>query len=182
MSTADLLELAAYMEWADAVVWRAVLRNGDASGDQRIRGLLHHVHTVQQAFLHVWRDEPAAIGEPGEFDDAAALARWGRQGHSRIQDFIRCATSDALGRAIVVPWTAGLEAAWQRKIEHPTLAQTVVQLAMHSAHHRGQILARLRELGASGDLADFIVWVWLGKPGAAWPDSVPLGVNHSPGR
>jgi len=39
---------------------------------------------------------------------------------------------------------------------------------MHSTHHRGQVNARLRELGGEPPLADFIVWLWWGRPAASW--------------
>jgi uncharacterized damage-inducible protein DinB len=39
---------------------------------------------------------------------------------------------------------------------------------MHSAHHRGQALRRLRELGVEPPLCDFIVWIWTGRPDADW--------------
>ena len=51
----------------------------------------------------------------------------------------------------------------------PTVGETVVQVATHSAYHRGQICTRLRELGTEPPLTEYFVWVWHGKPGAEWP-------------
>jgi uncharacterized damage-inducible protein DinB len=43
-----------------------------------------------------------------------------------------------------------------------------MQVVLHSTHHRGQIVARVRELGGNPPLVDYIGWIWLGKPAAAW--------------
>jgi uncharacterized damage-inducible protein DinB len=34
---------------------------------------------------------------------------------------------------------------------------------------RAQVNTRLRELGATPPLVDFIAWAWFGKPAAEWP-------------
>jgi len=38
--------------------------------------------------------------------------------------------------------------------------------------HRGQVAARLREIGGEPPLVDFIAWVRLGRPEPVWPDAV----------
>ena len=42
----------------------------------------------------------------------------------------------------------------------------MLQVALHSMYHRGQINARLRDFGGNPPLVDFIAWVWLGRPAA----------------
>ena len=39
----ELLELAAHMEWADALVWSTTLQSGPARGDERLRLSLIHI-------------------------------------------------------------------------------------------------------------------------------------------
>jgi len=46
------------------------------------------------------------------------------------------------------------------------------QVIIHSTHHRGQVNSRIRELKGEPPLVDFIVWIWLGKPAAAWPAAI----------
>jgi uncharacterized damage-inducible protein DinB len=55
-----------------------------------------------------------------------------------------------------------------KKPVNPTVAETMLQVAMHTTYHRGQLNKRLRELGGEPPLIDFIVWIWLGKPKAEW--------------
>ena len=45
---------------------------------------------------------------------------------------------------------------------------SVWNVVLHTQHHRGQISARLREVGGEPPTVDFIVWLWTGRPGAAW--------------
>jgi uncharacterized damage-inducible protein DinB len=51
-----------------------------------------------------------------------------------------------------------------------TLAKTAFQVTGHSTCHRGQVNRRLRELGADPPLADYIAWLWIGRPAAEWAD------------
>ena len=51
-----------------------------------------------------------------------------------------------------------------RRFEAPTLAETALQVAMHSTYHRGQVNARLRQIGGEPPLVDFIAWIWFGRP------------------
>jgi uncharacterized damage-inducible protein DinB len=51
-----------------------------------------------------------------------------------------------------------------------TLGETLLQVVNHSTYHRGQINSRLRELGGTPPMTDFIAWVGLGKSGAEWPE------------
>ena len=164
----DLIELARHMAWADATVWDSVLRSESGRSDARIRMWLYHIHTVQQAFVQLWRGELPRFTEPIAFADAHALCQWGREGHEACQAFLAHATPETLAREVRVPWAAEIEQTWNRKLSHPTLAQTATQVAMHSAHHRGQVSVRLRELGGEPPVSDFIAWVWWGQPPASW--------------
>ena len=55
MNLSDLKELYRHMEWADAMVWRAVFASETAMTDQKARELFHHLHLVQHAFLRAWQ-------------------------------------------------------------------------------------------------------------------------------
>jgi uncharacterized damage-inducible protein DinB len=50
-----------------------------------------------------------------------------------------------------------------------TVAETMLQVTFHSAYHRGQVSARLREVGVEPPLVDYIAWIWFGRPDAPWP-------------
>jgi len=55
------------------------------------------------------------------------------------------------------------------KVTPATHAESVVQVAMHTTYHRGQVATQIRALGGEPPLTDFVVWIWLGKPEPEWP-------------
>ena len=70
--------LLSHMEWADACLWAAVLGLPAAREDRRTRELLYHLHSVQHAYLHVWRRQPLAIPALDELADLTAVRDWAR--------------------------------------------------------------------------------------------------------
>lgn len=169
MTTRDeLLDLAAHMEWADALVWSTTLQSGPARADERVKTWLHHIHTVQRAFTSIWQGGTPDLVALSSFADVPALGAWGRAGHAELRAFLATADDEALARTVKLPW-AGRAIERPDAVAHPTLAETAHQVAMHSMHHRGQINARLRELGAEPPLVDYIAWIWRGRPDAPWP-------------
>lgn len=164
----DLLDLANHMEWADALVWSTTLQSGPARADERVKGWLHHIHTVQRAFTSIWQGGTPDLIPLASFTDVPALGAWGRAGHAELRAFLETADDEALARTLKLPW-AGRAIERPDAVAHPTLAETARQVAMHSMHHRGQVNARLRELGAEPPLVDYIAWIWRGRPAAPWP-------------
>jgi uncharacterized damage-inducible protein DinB len=93
---------------------------------------------------------------------------WGRSYHGEVQQYLAGSRETGIARAVVLSW-AEMAASKQGKIfVAPTLAETMFQVVTHSAHHRGQMNTRLRELGTDPPLVDFIAWAWSGKPAAQW--------------
>ena len=165
-----LKELLQHMEWADSAIWVAVLANPQAANDAVLRDRLHHIHLVQRAFLQVWRGDYSGP-EISSFGDHGSLLDWARQYYAEVTRYLSETSGQNLDRPLVVPWTQMFESRLGRKAAAPSLGETLLQVAMHSTYHRGQVSTRLRELGGEPPLTDFIVWVWLGKPQPEWPDS-----------
>jgi len=167
MSSAVLQELLAHQEWADAAVWAAVLACDGAVADGRIRELLVHSHQTLAAYLQLWHGEQLELPEPDDFPDLAAVAAWARQRHAAVAWYTGSLEAADLDRAIEFPWAEQLATRFGQV--HPaTVGQSIIQLALHSAYHRGQVNARLRELGGTPPLVDFIAWVWAGQPAPEW--------------
>jgi uncharacterized damage-inducible protein DinB len=171
-SLEELNGLAAHMEWADAHVWATALQSSAARGDERLRGWLHHLHTVQRAFTSFWRQQPPNFSDLASFDGLPALATWGRAGLADLRTFLATADAASMTRVIELPWAQRF-APTGSAVVHPTLAETALHLSIHTAHHRGQVNARLRELGAEPPLVDYIAWIWKGRPAPVWPRNVP---------
>ena len=160
-------ELFAYTAWADATVWTAIVHEAAASADGRIRDYLLHTHTVQGLFLAVWRGAPlpAPPKEPLELASLLALAR---NTHAQLASFLGGLDDVSLGQVIQLPW-AGRFTELTGKVPILTMGETLLQVVNHSTYHRGQINSRLREVGGTPPMTDFIAWVGLGKPVVDWP-------------
>lgn len=156
-----------HMRWADETVWKATLASPAAADDKRIRDLLAHLHMTQRAFLKVWRRENLERGDLS-LDDLTRIIAWAREVHDEIEAFIATIDEDDLDRLTIMPWAARFaERSGLPGAADTTFRDTLLQLPMHSTYHRGQVNARLRELGAEPPLTDYIAWVWFGRPGVA---------------
>lgn len=158
-----------HLEWADAEMLGASLALPAAVQDQRVRSLLIHVHEVQWAYLHLWCGTPVVIPERESFTDLGSLSRWARDYHARRRHFFSGLLAADLDAHIAFPWAEQLSARFG-KVYPATLRQSMLQIGLHSAYHRGQVATRLRELGADPPLVDFVAWIWRGQPAAAWSD------------
>lgn len=168
MDALELLRgLFRHMEWADALVWKAVFSAPAATDDSVIRKRLHHLHLVQRAFLLIWRGQPMDFKVTDSFAPDQ-LARWGREYHRDVASFLVSLTPALLDTEVHLPWAAQFTPK-NSSFHHPSLGETLMQVTAHSTYHRGQINARLREVGVEPPLTDFIAWVWYGKPAPAWP-------------
>lgn len=176
-----LRDLVRHLGWADATVWQAILANQPSSLDSKLGFWLHHIHMVQHAFTRLWRGEGLDLPQLSELGDPQSLAQWGRQASLQIQAYLADASPADLDRELAIPWSARVEARFGQPAHAITVAESVLQVAMHSAHHRGQVNARFRELGGSPPLVDFIAWLWFGRPEAQWPGAPRDGSQPHPG-
>ena len=163
-----LTDLYRHMEWADASVWAAVLDCDQGREDVKLRDSLYHLHVVQRAFLRTWRGEPRDAPYP-RFEDAHALMHWARSYYGDALAYVEALTDATAREAMPVAWAQMVEQMLGRAPATTTLGETVLQVALHSLYHRGQVNARLREVGGTPPLVDYIAWVWFGRPAAAWP-------------
>lgn len=156
------------MEWADALVWKAVRAIGDGEPDGQLRERLLHIHVVQWAFLNVWTGRPMNFPEAGEFAALADLEAWARPCYAVARGHLEPLDAVKLSGEAELPWAAGLTKRFGREPAAVTLGETAFQVTSHSTYHRGQVNTRLRELGVDPPLVDYIVWLWLGRPAAEW--------------
>jgi uncharacterized damage-inducible protein DinB len=165
MDLADCRAVLSHAEWADAVAWKAVLACGVE--DPELREKLHHLHMVEWSFLHVWRAESVRPRELSTFPTLAAIRRWAREYHRELPSYLASVSAADLSREVRLPWADRIARRFGG-CEPATLAETMLQVAMHGTYHRGQVARRLRELGEEPPLSDFIAWIWTGRPEADW--------------
>jgi uncharacterized damage-inducible protein DinB len=161
--TSTLQDLARHMTWADAEQWRALEQHPVALQDEAIRNRLHHIHLVQYAFVgFVGQDgSPFERTTPADFPTSDTLKAYGRRWSTTLAHLIETAGPDVLARSVPIPF-----------FKDPPLVlsgqEALTQAVMHSQWHRGQNSTRLRELGAEPPMLDMIIWIWKGRPEAAW--------------
>jgi uncharacterized damage-inducible protein DinB len=168
VTSTDLIPLLQHMEWADARIWRAVRALPEAAALDAMRERLLHIQLVQHAFLALWKGTPlTTFPQPDQFPTLAALEAYGRQVYEDGRAVVGAADASALAAPLVVPHSEQL-APPGGSITHATMGETVLQVWAHTAHHRGQLALQIRQLGAEPPLIDYVVWVWWGRPAAAW--------------
>jgi uncharacterized damage-inducible protein DinB len=163
----ELRGLVRHMEWADALVWRSVLAVPQAHTDTRMRESLYHLHVVQWAYLHIWRGEPLDAPELESFKDLTAVHAWGHDYYRQALPYLDTLELEELQRQVQFPWAEQLAERFG-SARPATLAETILQITSHTMYHRGQVNTRVRELGGEPRLADFIAWIWMGRPDAEW--------------
>ena len=167
MTKADATTLLTHMEWADAMVWNTVNALDPARTDAALKGRLHHVHLVQRIYLQIWQGQPHEVRELGSFASVEDVHVWARQYYAELRNALRMLEPSQLERPVTFPWADEL-VKWFGQARTATMQETIQQVAVHTAHHRGQLATMIRQLGGTPPLVDFIAWIWMGKPDPAW--------------
>jgi uncharacterized damage-inducible protein DinB len=155
-----LRDLMAHAEWANAVFFHA-WEKSPAHDHEDLRQRVGHIIGVQQGFLSVLRGQPPGGppgGPPPSFEELKTRAQ---TCHAGLRDFTANLDAEALTRTVRIPWFP----------EPPcilTVAEALVQVAMHSQHHRGQCMTRLKDYGGEPKNVDWIIWLWKQKPQGRW--------------
>jgi uncharacterized damage-inducible protein DinB len=160
-----LSSLTHHHAWADATLLTAVQAHPDSLHDEQILKTLHHIVIVQRVFLHRFLDRPfdkeKESQRPESFDQLIQLYR---ATHEEQLAFVTNLTEADLERRFEMPVLKS----------HPTLAEGLTQVVMHSQNHRGQCLTRLRENGAKPPTLDYILWA-KDHPAPSWPSTQSAG-------
>ena len=168
MPATDVTNLLLHMEWADAAMWRALVSAPLLAHDRAMMERVHHFHSTQWAYLQLLRELPVQIPELGGFPDLVSVGRWARQFYLELPAYRDALDDRTLARQVEFPWAAQVTEHLGGSAGPATVAESLLQLALHTAHHRGQVLTRLREAGGEPPLTDFIAWIWMRRPAPEW--------------
>jgi uncharacterized damage-inducible protein DinB len=155
-----LRDLLAHAEWANAMFFHAWGKS-PARDHEEMRRRVAHIVGVQDGFLHMLRGEPTGRppdGPPPSFDE---LRTWARKSHAGLRSFVESLDAAALERKVRITW-------FPDPPPEVTPADALVQVAMHTQHHRGQLMTRLKDFGGEPKNVDWIIWLWKGKPTGRW--------------
>ncbi|HMP03907.1 MAG TPA: DinB family protein, partial [Gemmatales bacterium] len=144
-----LRNLLAHCEWANGVFFHAWGKS-PARDHEEMRRRLDHLVGVQQGFLAVFRGERPGGPPDGPPDSYDGLKARAQTCHAGLAVFAAGLTPDGLTRPVHIPW-------FGEPPLHIAVADALVQLCMHSQHHRGQCMTRLKDHGGEPKNVDYIV-------------------------
>jgi uncharacterized damage-inducible protein DinB len=158
-------DLFGHQEWADAEMWRAVEAQPGALDDEHIGKRFRHFHATQHTYLSIVRGEqadiPSLIRRYGDSVSMKQVKEHAVETHGEWARFLSELTESRLQEKLHLSWFG----------DPPlivTVTQALLQVAMHSQHHRGQNATRLRELDGKPPTLDFVLWIQKGKPRGEW--------------
>jgi len=154
-----LKDLLGHHAWADAMFFHAWEKSGLLE-DEELRTRTDHQVATQEAFLKVLKGDPV-LHAARPLPEFRPLKPRCEAGHQVFKALGHGLDAVSLARTVRVPWFP----------EPPcvvTVSDALLQVCLHSQHHRGQNMARLKALGATPKNVDYIIWLWKQKPEARW--------------
>jgi uncharacterized damage-inducible protein DinB len=156
-----LCDLMAHQSWADAAFFHCWEGSPRTLEDEDVRRRTAHIAMVQEGFRKLIAGEPVSRPPEQPVPGFAELKERIRASGGALRTLLEGMTEERLARPLDVPWLQG-------KPTEITIAEALVQVAMHSQHHRGQNMSRLKQLGGTPQNVDWILWVWHGRPEGSW--------------
>ena len=155
-----LKDMHGHMAWADAVWFDTWGRSG-FKDDPDLLQRVQHTTDVQGAFLMVLNHQdvlfPVEQPEP-EFSRLRILAR---DNHRAFKALFQTMNPQDVLLRVRLPWFPGPPC-------EVTVTEVLTQVAMHTQHHRGQLMTRLKSLGGQPQNVDYIIWAWKNRPEGRW--------------
>jgi uncharacterized damage-inducible protein DinB len=167
MQVSEYQSLIRQMEWADALIWRSVLNVPSLELDAPMRERLYHFHSTQWAYGQLMRGMPLDIPALSTFSTLRLIGLWARQFYREVSAHFDGLSEADLSLSVEFPWAAQLAKRFG-SVGPATVGDSILQLALHTSYHRGQVALRLREAGGEPPLTDFIAWIWMERPAPDW--------------
>jgi uncharacterized damage-inducible protein DinB len=151
MDIETLRDLFRHQEWADTQVLAAIRSHAGAAEDADLRKRLLHIVMVQRGFLALILDRPFDVAAEKQVPDTLdEIDRRFAAAHADASALLARLEAAGLAAPMKMPWFPDM------RLE---VGQGLLQVVMHTQHHRGQCSMRLRELGGAPPMVDYIVWL-----------------------
>ncbi|MBZ5621782.1 MAG: DinB family protein [Acidobacteriia bacterium] len=154
MNTELLMDLARHQVWADAAHWKTLRGNAALLEDAEIRTRLNHMVSALKMLTALARAEVPDTGGMKEIESIDELEMAMQKAHA---DLAAALGSADLDKMIALPRGP------KGPFEAPA-GVLLLQAVTHSQHHRGQNASRMRQLGTTPPMTDFVIWYALGRP------------------
>ena len=149
-----LQDMARHQAWADAAHWKTLHENRALLEDGEIRKRLNHITMALRTLTCLARGEapdPSAMQDIEAADELEAALGRANAGLMAAISAVDLQKMIALPRGPKGPF------------ETPAGA-LLLQAILHSQHHRGQNASRMRQLGVTPPMTDFVIWYAVGRP------------------
>ncbi len=151
MMLAMLRDLLLHKGHVDASLIKAIRSHAPAESDQELRRLLHHILVANRFWLMLSMQRPFALEEEtAPPDSLASLTTSYRETYAIEQAWLAQVQESDLNRCVESSFFPGSTF---------TVAQGLMQVCMHSHGHRSQCATRLRMMGGTPPVLDFILWL-----------------------
>lgn len=154
MNSEQLLDLARHQAWADAAHWTTLREHAALLEDAEIRTRLNHMVGAAKMLTTLARGEKPDFSGKKEIDSMDELEAAMRTANA---DLAAALASAGLDKMIALPRGP------KGPFEAPA-GVLLLQALTHSQHHRGQNASRMRQLGVTPPMTDYIAWYALGRP------------------
>jgi uncharacterized damage-inducible protein DinB len=155
-----LQDLIRHKGYTDAALLRSIRQHDPAAGDPELLRLLHHILLANRFWLALSMNKPFVLEEESRTPESLeTLAARYRETHTVELAWAAELTDDDLARRVESSFFPGTSF---------TVAEGFTQVCMHSHGHRSQCATRLRHLGGSPPVLDFIIWL-RDRPPTDWP-------------
>lgn len=156
----QLQDLVAHLRWADAMAFHALGKCPAAQVDADVRERLFHTAWVARSFCDILQGGAGAY-PPKDVPAFPELRQLTRAAGEALQAWIDGVSEADLERKVHITW-------FPEPALHIPTREALLQAVMHSQHHRGQTLTRLKQLGGEAKNVDYIIWLWKQKPEPRW--------------
>jgi uncharacterized damage-inducible protein DinB len=148
MDAEFLKDLARHQAWADAQHWKTLHANAPLLADADIRKRLNHMIMACEMLAALARGEspdPSGMKDKESVEEIEAAMTKANAGLAATLGTVNLDKMIKLPRGPKGPFDA-------------PAGVLLLQALTHSQHHRGQNAARMRELGVTPPMTDFVVW------------------------
>lgn len=152
--------LLAHCEWANAVFFR-IWAASPVPEHEELRRRVEHLILVQHNFHRLVTGGPPTFPTDAPPKSHAELKAWARASHAEWTHFGQSLDAVAFDRRVALPW-------FRDPPCEVSVAEAMVQVALHAQHHRGQLMTRLADFGGTPENVDWVIWLWRQRPEAAW--------------
>jgi len=154
MNAEMLKEMAKHQAWADQEHWKALHQNPALLEDPEIRKRTNHMLMTLRMLTGLARGETPDPSGMKDIDSAGELQEALGKANRELMEAI-----ETVNERKMISLPRGPKGPW----EAPA-GVLFLQAITHCQHHRGQNASRMRQLGATPPMTDFVYWYALGRP------------------